>query len=153
LADHETYMRRAIEFARNNPKYPFGALIFDRDRGEIVAEGYNKAGQNPVLHGEIDAIHRCDEAHPSIDWTRLTLYTTGEPCAMCQGAIAWAGIATVVYGSSIPFLRTIYRQIDIRAEELAKRAAGVSLCTVVGGVLEDECNALFLAARALLEGS
>lgn len=141
----ETHMRQAIRLAGNNPKYPFGALLVDQ-QGVVVAEGWNRSVHNPTWHGEMDAINKCAASHPKIDWTKLTLYTTAEPCAMCQGAVAWAGIKRVVFGSSIPFLKSLnWWAIDIRAEELARRAA-FRECTVVGGVLEEECNKLFRAA-------
>jgi len=131
--------------AANNPKYPFAAVIVDEEK-RVVGEGWNRSAQNPTWHGEMDAINKCAAAHPRIDWTRLTLYTTAEPCAMCQGAVAWAGMKRVVFGSSIPFLKSIdVWAIDIRAEELARLAA-FRKCTVVGGVLEEECNKLFRAA-------
>jgi len=143
--DDESHMRRAIRLAANNPKYPFAAVIVDEEK-RVVGEGWNRSAQNPTWHGEMDAINKCAAAHPRIDWTRLTLYTTAEPCAMCQGAVAWAGIKRVVFGSSIPFLKSIdVWAIDIRAEELA-RLATFRKCTVVGGVLEEECNKLFRAA-------
>ncbi|HEU4934000.1 MAG TPA: nucleoside deaminase [Pyrinomonadaceae bacterium] len=141
----ELHMRRAIRLGGNNPKYPFGALLVDQ-QNVVVAEGWNRSVQNPTWHGEMDAINKCASSHPKIDWTKLTLYTTAEPCAMCQGAVAWAGIRRVVFGSSIPFLKSLnWWAIDIRAEELARLAA-FRQCTVVGGVLEEECNKLFRAA-------
>ena len=143
--DDESHMRRAIRLAANNPKYPFAAVIVDEEK-KVVGEGWNRSAQNPTWHGEMDAINKCAAAHPRVDWTRLTLYTTAEPCAMCQGAVAWAGIKRVVFGSSIPFLKSVdVWAIDIRAEELA-RLATFRKCTVVGGVLEEECNRLFRAA-------
>ena len=143
--DDESHMRRAIRLAANNPKYPFAAVIVDEEK-KVVGEGWNRSAQNPTWHGEMDAINKCAAAHPGIDWTKLTLYTTAEPCAMCQGAVAWAGIKRVVFGSSIPFLKSVdVWAIDIRAEELARLAA-FRKCAVVGGVLEEECNRLFRAA-------
>ena len=143
--DDESHMRRAIRLAGNNPKYPFAAVLVDEEK-RVVGEGWNRSVHNPTWHGEMDAINKCAAAHPGIDWTRLTLYTTAEPCAMCQGAVAWAGIKRVVFGSSIPFLKSVdVWAIDIRAEELARLAA-FRKCTVVGGVLEEECNKLFRAA-------
>ena len=143
--DDESHMRRAIRLAANNPKYPFAAVIVDEEK-KVVGEGWNRSAQNPTWHGEMDAINKCAAAHPGIDWTKLTLYTTAEPCAMCQGAVAWAGIKRVVFGSSIPFLKSLdVWSIDIRAEELACLAA-FRKCAVVGGVLEEECNRLFRAA-------
>ncbi len=143
--EDEAYMRRAIRLAGNNPKYPFAAVLVDEEK-RVVGEGWNRSAHNPTWHGEMDAINKCAAAHPGIDWTRLTLYTTAEPCAMCQGAVAWAGIERVVFGSSIPFLKSVdVWAIDIRAEELA-RLATFRKCTVVGGVLEEECNKLFRAA-------
>lgn len=144
-ADDENYMRRAIRLAGNNPKYPFAAVLVDQEK-RVVGEGWNRSVDNPTWHGEMDAINKCAASHPKIDWTKLTLYTTAEPCAMCQGAVAWAGISRVVFGSSIPFLKSLHWwAIDIRAEELARLAA-FHKCTVVGGVLEEECNKLFRAA-------
>lgn len=143
--DDESNMRRAIRLAGNNPKYPFAAVIVDEEK-RVVGEGWNRSALNPTWHGEMDAINKCAAAHPRIDWTKLTLYTTAEPCAMCQGAVAWAGIKRVVFGSSIPFLKSVdVWAIDIRAEELARLAA-FRKCAVVGGVLEEECNRLFRAA-------
>ena len=67
---------------------------------------------------------------------------------MCQGAILWSGIGTVVFGTSIQFLLGPgWWQIDIPAEELVRRSPQRK-CTILAGVLEEECNALFLAARS-----
>lgn len=147
--DDERHMGRAIRLAENNPKYPFAAVLVDQ-KGTVVAEGWNRSVHNPTWHGEMDAINKCAVSHPKIDWTKLTIYTTAEPCAMCQGAVSWTGIKRVVFGSSIPFLKTLnWWAIDIRAEELARRTA-FRECTVVGGVLEEECNQLFRKAATML---
>ena len=144
--EDEQNLRRAIRLARNVPKYPFGALLVDQNKGVIVAEGWNRSVQNPTWHGEMDAINKAAASRVKIDWTKLTLYTTAEPCAMCQGAVAWTGIRRVVFGSSIPFLKTLkWWAIDIRADEISRRTA-FRECTVVWGVLEEECNELFRTA-------
>jgi tRNA(adenine34) deaminase len=146
---HTRFMQRAIELARNEPRFPFGALLVETATGKIIAEGWNRSGQDPTFHGEMDVIHRCASQNPGIDWTKLTLYTTAEPCPMCQGAVSWTGIAAVVYGTSIPFLKSLgWWQIDIRAAEVLNKTP-FRKCTLTGGVLEKECNALFLAAKKL----
>jgi len=146
--DDESYMRRAIQLAANNPKYPFAAVLVDEEK-RVVGEGWNRSVHNPTWHGEMDAINKCAAANEKIDWTRLTIYTTAEPCAMCQGAVAWAGIKRVVFGSSIPFLKSLnWWAIDIRAEELSRLAA-FRQCAVVAGVLEEECNKLFRTALTI----
>ena len=144
--DHENHMRRAIALTANVPGLPFGAVIVNRNSGVIVAEGWNKTSTNPTWHGEIDAINQLALSDPGFNGTGLVLYTTAEPCPMCQGAILWSGIETVVFGTSIRFLqKNGWRQIDILAEEVIRRSP-TWRCTLVGGVLEQECNALFLAA-------
>jgi tRNA(adenine34) deaminase len=143
----ECFMERAIEVARRNPQFPFGALLVNRFTREIVAEGLNDAKACPVRHGEIDAIERCALTRPDVDWSELWLYTTAEPCCMCQGAILWAGIQRVVFGTSIDTLKHMgWRQIDIPAAEVIQRMPGAK-CHLVGGILEQECDALFRAAR------
>lgn len=141
-------MRHAIAAARHAPELPFGAVIVDSRTKTVLAEGWNRSSLNPTWHGETDAINRLAEQHPGVDGASLVLYTTAEPCPMCQSAALWAGIGTVVFGSSIRFLQAQgWRQIDILAEEVVRRSPGLH-CAVFGGVLEAECNALFLAARA-----
>jgi tRNA(Arg) A34 adenosine deaminase TadA len=82
-----------------------------------------------------------------VDWTRLTVYTTAEPCPLCAAAVAWAGIPRVVYGASIPWLvANGWWQIHLRADELFARARGRQVA-LRGGVLESACASLFLAAR------
>ena len=141
--DHEFFMRRAIELALNVPNVPFGALIVNRDTNEILAEGWNKTNINPTWHGEIDAINQLVLRQESLDASKLVLYTTAEPCPMCQAAILWAGIGMVVFGTSIRFLQNNgWHQIDILADEVVRRSPHWS-CKLISGVLEKDCNALF----------
>ena len=145
--DHEFFMRRAIELAMNVRHLPFGALIVDSDCGVILAEGWNKTNINPTWHGEIDAINQLASGNRDFSGSKLVLYTTAEPCPMCQAAILWAGISMVVFGTSIRFLQQNgWHQIDITSEEVVRRSQHWH-CEVIGGVLEKECNQLFLNSR------
>lgn len=149
VLDHEHHMRRAVELAGNVPDLPFGALIVERNTDKILAEGWNKSSINPIWHGEIDAINQLVLSDSQIDSKNLILYTTAEPCPMCQGAILWTGIETVVFGTSIRTLQRLgWKQIDILAEEVIRRSPAWH-CTVVGGVLEQACDALFASAMSL----
>ena len=143
---HQQYMRRAIELASRNPEAPFGALLVDSRSGQVVSEGVNRWQENPTWHGEIDAINRCAAENPGVDWSGLRLYTTAEPCCMCQGAVLWAGIPEVVFGTSIRTLKRLgWKQIDLAAEEVTRRTP-FARCKLIGGVLERDCDALFQAA-------
>ncbi len=89
------------------------------------------------------AINRCAELQKPTDWTEFDLYTTAEPCPMCQSAILWTGIACVYYGTSIPYLKEHnWHQINIRASEVIAQST-FRKTIIVGGILEAECNALF----------
>jgi tRNA(adenine34) deaminase len=144
---HERFMRRAIALTAHCRDLPFGAIVVDRDREVVLAEGWNRSDVNPTWHGEIDALNHLAALPEAHDGRRLALYTTAEPCPMCMGAIFWSDIGTVVFGTSIRFLQTQgWRQIDILAEEVVRRSPGWT-CEIVGGVLERECNALFESAR------
>ena len=145
--DHSVFMRQAITEARQIPARPFGAVIVDAGTAAVVARGHNRTDETPTFHGEIDAINHLAKSQFDRAGRSLALYTTAEPCPMCQAAIGWAGLGLVVYGASIPFLRDLgWWQIDVRAEELARRTPFRNI-KVVGGVLEEECNALFPPMR------
>ena len=86
---------------------------------------------------------RLFENNPDADTAHLLLYTTAEPCPMCSGAILWAGIPHVVYGTSIETLKKLgLPHIDLPCEEVADRASFEGFA-VTGGILEQDCDALF----------
>ena len=146
--DHERFMRLAIEQGKKVPDCPFGAVVINSKSGKVVAEGWVKADKNPIWHGEMTAIYNCPEPSEDFLWEDACLYTTGESCPMCQSAIVWSKMPLVVYGSSIPFLQKCgFGQINIRAQKIVDAALfDYGNCTIIGGVLENECNALFQRA-------
>lgn len=90
------YMKAAIKEAykgiNNGHGGPFGAVIV-KD-GKIVARGHNMVLKNndSTCHGEMMAIRNACKKLGTYDLTGCVIYTTGEPCPMCRGAIQWANI-------------------------------------------------------------
>lgn len=142
-ATHERFMRRAIVQARANPAFPFGAVIVRHRAGQVMAEAVNQGHRVPTLHGEVAAIHTYTERHGHRDWAEMVLYTTGEPCPMCMGAIVWAGLGGVVWATSIATLKRVgFDQIDIPAPAVAA-AAPFWRGAMLGGVLAEETDRMF----------
>lgn len=147
--DHNIFMEQAIKVAQNAPRRPFGALIVETENKSVLAEGWNRTDENPIWHGEMDAINHLAKTDKPWKKRSLTLYTTAEPCPMCMGAILWTGIQTVVFGTSISSLADLgWDQIELCADALAQRASFRN-CRIISGILEQECNALFDQARRL----
>jgi tRNA(adenine34) deaminase len=146
-ARHEQAMRQAIEEARRNPRYPFGAVIVRADTGEVLARGVNNSGENPILHGEIACLNDYVRLNGNRGWGQAVLYTTGEPCSMCMSALMWAGIGGVVFASSIDGIRRSgIEQIDITARAVAD-ATPFWKGLLLGGVLAAETDRMFLERR------
>ena len=135
------FMRMAIEEARLGD-FPFGAVIV-RD-GAVIARGRNLGRTNgdPTAHGEMVAIRRCLADHGPAALRGSTLYTSGESCAMCMGAILWSHIGRLVFAASVKQLATRINQIMISSADLAADAPFAPI-TITGGVLADEAMALF----------
>ena len=144
MAQHEKSMRAAIEEARGNPAYPFGAVMVRPETGEVAAKGVNNSRENPILHGEIACMNDYVRRSGNRGWGPLVLYTTGEPCSMCMSALVWAGIGGVVFASSIDSIRRAgIDQIDIAARAVAD-AAPFYKGLLLGGVLAAETDRMFL---------
>jgi len=135
------FMRMAIDEARQ-ADFPFGAVIVRN--GEVIARGRNLGRSNgdPTAHGEMVAIRRALAEHGRTALRGTTLYTSGEPCAMCMGAIIWCRFGRLVFAASIAQLATKIDQIMISSEEIARNAPFVPIA-ITGGVLADEAMALF----------
>lgn len=140
-AEDEKFMRLALAEAAQ-ADLPFGAVIVIG--GKVVASGRNlgKTNRDPTAHGEMTAIRRIVAAGRAAELTEATLYTSGEPCPMCMGAIVWCGMRRVVYAASIAELSTRIGQIDLPSAAVAE-AAPFRTVAITGGILSAEALALF----------
>src|SRR5262245_25295256 len=137
----ESFMRLALEQARI-ADFPFGAVIV-KD-GKVMARGRNmgRTFGDPTAHGEMVAIRRFLDMYPAGALRGATLYTSGEPCAMCMGAILWCHIGRLVFAASVMQLATKIDQIMLAAADGAATAKFAPIA-ITGGVLADEAMALF----------
>jgi tRNA(Arg) A34 adenosine deaminase TadA len=129
-ADHERFLRRAIELAElAGVEYatggPFGAVVV-KD-GKIIAEGMNRvlASHDPTWHGEMEAIRLACITLRSPKLTGCTLYTISDPCPMCVAAANWAGIERIYYSATVDDTlqyggydnRWLYRELALPPEQ------------------------------------
>lgn len=101
-------MTEAIRLAEDalplNVGGPFGAIVCDPE-GVVVGAGVNLvlATGNPLLHAETTAIHRAIRNLGSNSLAELratSVYSSAQPCAMCLGAIHWAGPMQLVFAAT-----------------------------------------------------
>lgn len=102
--DHEKFLRRSIDLAvksRDAGNHPFAALLVGPD-GEILMEQMNDFGAagDSTGHAERVLMTRASVTYPAEFLRGCTMYTSAEPCAMCAGAVYWAGVGRVVHGLS-----------------------------------------------------
>lgn len=133
-------MRAALAEARialDEGNIPVGAVVVHD--GEIVSAGRNAVDstRNDRLHAEHVAVARI----PQLLWDRrrrCTVYTTMEPCAMCLGVIVYSAIDRIVWGASDPLAAT-HATVEVIPYYRMRKLI------LLGGVLDDECQALLNA--------
>ncbi len=147
---HEKFLRRAFAVAKRahtHGNHPFGAILVDA-KGSVLFEVENgfMPDRDRTAHAERLLATQASKAHDAQFLARCTLYTSAEPCAMCSGAIYWAGIGRVVFGLTERRLKTMTGNHDENPTmDLPCRtvfAAGQRPVEVIGPLLEDEAAAL-----------
>ena len=139
----EERMRLAVAVSRENVDRgsggPFGAAVFERDTGRLVAVGMNSVVRlsNCTLHGEMVAFMMAQRRVGSFTLNAPhlpahELHTSCEPCAMCLGATLWSGVRRVVYGAARedaarldfeegPVFPESYRYLEARGIEIVRQ--------------------------------
>lgn len=97
-------LKRCVEISqasKDSGNTPFGALLADQD-GTVLLEQPNVeiTDKKCTGHAETQLAEKASGLYSKEFLAECTLYSTAEPCAMCSGAIYWAGIGRVVYGMS-----------------------------------------------------
>lgn len=135
MTDHETWMARAIGEARlgaRNGDAPVASILVQN--GAVLSVGRNTKTSEGCgfAHAELNAIlatRRLLGRKPE----GCVLYSVLEPCAMCLGAIIFAGIRTLVYGAPDPEggAVTMFMQHPVYRAWMPE---------VIAGVLRKECE-------------
>ncbi|MFD4654054.1 nucleoside deaminase [Kitasatospora sp. NPDC058444] len=100
----EALLRRAIAIAAQAIALgdaPYGSLLAGPD-GEILAEAHNTVRRDDDItaHPELKLARWAARELPPDTAARTTLYTSCQPCGMCEGGILRSGIGRVVYALS-----------------------------------------------------
>jgi tRNA(Arg) A34 adenosine deaminase TadA len=150
LRNDVTHLRRAFTVARRaqeHGNHPFGAILVGPD-GDVLIEQENGylPSQDMTAHAQRLLATAASKKYRPRQLAQCTMYATTEPCAMCAGAVYWAGIGRVVYGLSEKRLKQIIgNQAEMQTLDLPCHtvfAAGQRKVEVVGPLIEDEAAEL-----------
>lgn len=133
-------MREALkeaEKAFDMGEVPIGCVVV-KD-GHIIGRGFNRTEfeKDPTAHAEILAIR---EAAKFLGGWRLSgaeVYVTCEPCAMCAGAMVWARVQKVVFGTKDSKGGAAGSVMNVLQEDGFNHQVEIE-----SGVLEEECKAI-----------
>ncbi len=150
-APDRRFMGRAIREARKNlvrpDGGPFGACIV-KD-GRVVAAARNTVlRDDATCHAEVNAIREASKKLGTFDLSGCEIYSTTEPCPMCFGAIHWARIGTVYFGTGIRDAAAAGFH-ELRISNARLKELGRSRIRLVPGFLREEGLELFRAWAAL----
>lgn len=148
-AFHEKWMQQAFEEAKAaqaRGEIPVGAVIV-KD-GEVIARAGNRVEEthDPSAHAEMLAVRAACAVTGRRRLSGCALYVTLEPCPMCAGVIAHAGLDYVVFGARDALAGccgSVYGLTEDPALPYKNTPA-------YGGVMEEACQALlqdFFKAR------
>ena len=131
MLDHRAHLEMALEQARlagDEGSTPVGGLIVGPD-GEVVCVDRNRMNPtgDPTAHAEIVALRAGGRALMPGPPAGYTLYTSGEPCLMCIGAILLAPVSTLVWAAGPIVVAGSAYDAVVRSGFNADRVAGLEV--------------------------
>ncbi len=131
-----TEAREALEAG----EFPVGCVLVADDKVVTSGRRENSLAEkaNELDHGEIVALRSLVADNPGMELSKITIYSTMEPCLMCYTALLLNGIRTIVYAYedamgggtnlSLHTLNPLYRDMKV---------------TILPHILRDESLMLF----------
>lgn len=131
----ERFMREALKEAQKaaaKDEVPIGAVVVCQN--QIIARAHNltETLNDPTAHAEMQAITAAANYLGGKYLDQCTLYVTIEPCPMCAGALYWAQLGRLVFGSTDP-----KRGFSLYEKKILHPKTSVSL-----DILREECSSL-----------
>lgn len=125
--DDETCMRLAIEASRRalaNGNMPFGAVMVREGQILNVACNNQITSGDCTGHAEVVLLREAATKHGRSALSGSTVYASGEPCAMCSGALFWAGVTRIVFGATTLDINDILGPplLELRCNEVLEGA-------------------------------
>lgn len=121
---------------------PFGACIVKDGKVISIARNTVFAKKDATCHAEINAIRIASGKLRDLYLSGCTIYSTTEPCPMCYGAIHWAGIDHIIYGTTIKDVKKLGFNELLISNSLLKRLAGDRHIRFTKGFLKPKCALL-----------
>jgi len=142
---HEDYMQEALNEARRAleaGEFPVGCVMVHD--GEVITRGHrinsNAANENELDHAEIIALRELVDKFPTIDRSKVIVYSTMEPCLMCYVTLLLNGIRKIVFGFEdvmgggtnldLHQLNPLYREMDVEIIQYVLRSDSLDLFKV-----------------------
>lgn len=137
---HQKFMQEALEQAREawrENEVPVGAVLVRK--GQIIARAHNlvRTRKDPTAHAEILVLQEGARQLANERLSDTALYVTIEPCAMCGGAMVWARIKRLVYGTRDPKAGAAGSVVNVVQNPRFNHRL-----EVLAGVLEEDCREL-----------
>ncbi|MEN2750162.1 nucleoside deaminase [Psychrobacter sp. FBL11] len=112
------YLHRCVELAAEAVEAgdePFGSVLVD-DEGRVLHEDRNRANTvDATYHPEIAVAKWAAQNMDPDARAKAVVYTSGEHCAMCSAAHAWAGLGRIVYVSSSKQLGAWMEEMGVKS--------------------------------------
>ena len=144
--DDTRYMRLAIQASRDAlaaGNFPYGAALVSA-AGELlhVAQNNQVTTNDCTGHAEVALIREASAQLGADKLVGATIYASGEPCAMCAGAIFWSRAARLVFGMSNATIMRVGGGATLAMNSAAVLATASHPIQVDGPLLEDEAAAV-----------
>ena len=145
------YMGRAIQASRaalEAGDMPYGAALVSAG-GELLQVSRNRqvSSGDCTAHAEVVVVREASARLGLAALQGSTVYASGEPCAMCSGAMFWAGVRRVVYAAPTDEMARLFGG-DLLPIRCVQALAGTVPPVQVDGPLEAEA-----ALRVLREAA
>ena len=143
------HLRHAIaasRSARRRGDMPYGAVLIDTNGTFMLAAQNTQVSERDLTgHAELNLLRQASRQFGPAALAGGTVFASGEPCAMCAGALYWSGVSRVVFALGAAAMQRLDPSDSATGLPDCRRmlAASDRSIDVVGPCLEDEAEQAF----------